>query len=176
MSYYSNVAIICKKEAYSLFMSKLSAINKTPDRILQNEEGEFALVWDQVEWFRWKNEELVKAVENAIKALNQEDIEEKPGCGYSLIRIGEDISDVEIEYNDPDIEIDMIPAKVCFDGFNGISGEKEKPAIDQGTKKQLFDYLQEISYGFEESQESLEGDDSPFWKSWSRMHEYIEKL
>ena len=42
-------------------------------------------------------------------------------------------------------------------------------------KKKLLNLLQQISYAFEDFQETLESD-SGFWRAWSEMQEALEKV
>ena len=99
MGYRSEVAIKCQKGAYDYINSIDGAYGW--DRTL-TDGTDFILEW---EWIKWYEEyEGIKAIVDALNALDEIEDPYDTSMGYKMIRLGEDDGDVEERSNTDMIE------------------------------------------------------------------------
>lgn len=119
MRYYSEVTIRCEEKAFEMFKEAWKKAEMTPDKVLKTNDGtgDYIIQWDMVRWDTDYPE--VAAINNVIKKLNElqdpSDTKDE-GLGYKLLRIGENIGDVETDQNDWEIELYAIQRADIPDG------------------------------------------------------------
>jgi hypothetical protein len=80
---------MCEEHAFEMFKKAWEKADFKPYHIYQSgEDGNYhyILIWEWVEWYRGR--EGVEAITKVMDSLDEQ--EEKDGCAYKLIEIGED--------------------------------------------------------------------------------------
>ena len=92
MGYYSDVKIACTKGV----AEKIFEVSKDIDwnfEIFKSKNGNYIFVWDYIRW--WNGFDAVNKIEAILKDTC--DLEDE---GWYIIRIGENITDIDEEHSD----------------------------------------------------------------------------
>lgn len=101
MGYYSEVAIKCEEEAYKRFKGAFTEYFQ-PDEILKS-GNLYVIHWNYVKWYEDFDE--IEEIRKAMDELDDEGVDTRDGLGYSFMRIGEDLTDIETRLNDYALEL-----------------------------------------------------------------------
>lgn len=100
MSYYSQVAIMCDKPTYGKFIKIIKEYKMNrPTRILHYDDEVFMVFWESIQWFPKQRTVMKKLIETMEDTSNED-------LSWTMIRIGENTTDIELKTCNSDFSID----------------------------------------------------------------------
>lgn len=125
MSYKNEIGIACEAEAFEKILDAVKENDLTPYSISKNSKDEYLFFWGNTEWTR-KSDYRINNIESVLDTLDRNTSE---GFGYCMIRIGEEITDIQVRRNTFRIE-EPLTRKIKKDGFDMEVTYEPQQAID----------------------------------------------